>query len=243
MVTTFRLLVVFLGSLLCAVALGCSKKVDSAKPGEAEAPHAAAKGLPPLVLGDDTKHLMLTWVDESGDFKVVEKIADVPASQRTQVRVVVVGQDAGTGEAVYVADLTQKDAAGHYSVKSMSRTDWDGVGAAKRKARLEQLAPGSEKAEQAAANLADGPIIIYGASWCKPCHDAENYLRGKGLKVVKKDIEEDPLANQEMREKLQRSHLPGASIPIIDIRGRLLVGFSAGAIDEALQATGKTKTL
>jgi len=221
---------------------GCSKTAPSAQPG-ADNKSAVAGGLPKLLLSDETKNLMLTWVDESGDFKVVEKIADVPATSRAQVRVVIAGQESGTAELVYVADLNQKDASGHYAVQAKTRAAWDEIGAAKRKARLEQLAPGAEKAEQAAATVAEGPVIIYGASWCKPCHDAENYLRSKGVKVITKDIEADPLANEEMRDKLARSHIPNASIPIIDVHGRLLVGFSAGAIDQALLATEKTKTL
>ncbi len=222
--------------------VSCSKSVPSAQPG-ADNKGVSAGGLPKLLLSDETKNVMLTWVDESGDFKVVEKIADVPAINRAQVRVVIVGQESGTADLVYVADLSQKDGSGHYAVQAKTRAAWDEIGATKRKARLEQLAPGTEKAEQVAATVANGPVIIYGASWCKPCHDAENYLRSKGVKVVKKDIEEDPLANEEMREKLARSHLPNASIPIIDVHGHLLVGFSAGAIDQALLATEKKKPL
>lgn len=186
---------------------------------------------------------MLTWVDESGDFRVVEKISDVPAVSRGQVRVVISGQDFGTAEAVYVADLSQKGPDGSYPVATKTRNQWDEIGAVKRKARLEQLAPGTPAAEHAAAVVAEGPVIVYGASWCKPCHDAENYLRSKGVQVVKKDIEEDAEANREMRDKLQRSHLPNASIPIIDVGGKLLVGFSAAALDQALLASGKLKTL
>ena len=39
------------------------------------------------------------------------------------------------------------------------------------------------------AAASDVTVIIYGADWCKPCHQAEDYLRSKGVRVVKKDVE------------------------------------------------------
>ena len=77
--------------------------------------------------------------------------------------------------------------------------------------------------------------IVYGADWCKPCHLAEDYLKRKGARVVKKDIEEDESAAAEMRRKLKRAGMGGSSIPILDIGGTMLKGFSEKAIDSALK--------
>jgi len=77
-------------------------------------------------------------------------------------------------------------------------------------------------------------VIIYGASWCGPCHQAADYLRKKGVPYVLKDIEEDANAGREMRAKLNNAGMRAGSIPVIDVRGKLLVGFSAQAVDEAL---------
>jgi hypothetical protein len=40
-----------------------------------------------------------------------------------------------------------------------------------------------------------------------------------------------------MQSKLQKSGLRGGSIPVIDVRGRVMVGFNPRAIEDALGRT------
>ncbi len=77
-------------------------------------------------------------------------------------------------------------------------------------------------------------VIIYGASWCGACHEAADFLKAKGIPYVLKDIEQTPGAAAEMRDKLARAGQRGGSIPVIDVRGQILVGYSASAIVQAL---------
>jgi glutaredoxin len=139
---------------------------------------------------------------------------------------------------VYVANLREKKADGTYPVTSMPRSEWDELGAKNRKARLEALAPSAmppaAPSSSAAAVAGDVSAIVYGASWCGPCHQAEALLKSLGVKVTKKDIEENPSAGAEMREKLQRVHRQGGSIPVIDVMGQILIGFSPGALRAAV---------
>jgi glutaredoxin len=234
-----RLCVALMGLLFALLGAQCSKPSVEGQGSEAQE-QSEALGLPPLRLTDETRDLLLTWVDDEGNFKVATSRAEVPDAARRQVRVVVGGSEDGTGELVYVADLSERREDGTYAVSVKPRAAWDEVGAQKRSARLEELAPAKVPEAKPEAR---GPVIIYGASWCKPCHDAEAYLKAKGIPVVVKDIEKDALAQAEMGEKLRRAHLPGASIPIIDVHGRLLVGFSVSALDQALKAGGIAKSL
>jgi glutaredoxin len=164
----------------------------------------------------------------------------------------------GTGRLVYVANLASKAADGTYAVRTMTRAEWDEIGAARRKARLEALAPPASALPPASgAPGASAPpgsaqrppasgvvAIVYGADWCKPCHDAARYLRSRGVQVVEKDIEENEVARQEMVSKLQRAKMPpSASIPIIDVGGHLMVGFSASALDRAIEAAEAQRPL
>lgn len=231
--------------------LGCQTRTHSDSQNSA-APKSTE--LPALSIKADTPNLLLTWIDPQGDFHVVDKPADVPADARKEVRVVATDKEAGTADQVYVADLTQTAPDGSYKLKTLSRGAWDELGASRRKARLEALAPASAapaspttpgSAERAANKAPQGSVlaIIYGASWCKPCHDAESYLRSHGANVIKKDIEENEAAANEMKQKLARAGMGGASIPVIDIMGRILVGFSPPALDRALEAARGTKTL
>jgi glutaredoxin len=234
---------------------GCKNK-PSADDGEPVSAAPQSNALPPLELRDDTPNLLLTWVDEKGNFHVVQKPADVPKEGRARVRVVVTNKEDGTGRFVYVADLTKPNAKGAYPVSTMGRAAWDEVGASRRKARLEALAPSALPPVGSAPPGQGGPgtpgqgsaerivAIIYGASWCKPCHDAAAYLRQRGITVIEKDIEQNQLAASEMRGKLQKAGMPpSSSIPIIDIMGKLMVGFSANALDRAIQSAQEAKPL
>ncbi|WP_437671912.1 glutaredoxin domain-containing protein [Sorangium sp. So ce131] len=235
--------------VLAAAAPACNEKRD-----DGTTPAAAAAELPPLELRDDTANLMLTWIDAQGDTHVELRPADVPAEGRALVRAMLSDRTEGTRDVFYVADLTQKRPDGAYVVRSMPRREWEALLEKRRADHLAKTAPppaeapgpaGSAGAGAPAApsSLSGVTVIIYGASWCKPCHQAADYLRAKGVAAIVKDIEEDPAAAAEMQDKLAKSHQRGGSIPIIDVRGQILVGFSPGALDKALARAAGGVTL
>lgn len=230
---------------------GCKRHDDATgtKPVSA-APKASA--LPELSVKADTPNLLLTWIDDKGDFHVVQKPADVPPEGRKSVRVVQADKEAGTGDMVYVANLEETTPDGSYRLKTMTRAQWDELGASRRKARLEALAPSA--APPPTASVAGGSgdkrpamgklvAIIYGANWCKPCHAAEDYLKSHGVTVIHKDIEESEAAQAEMQQKLARAGRGGASIPVIDIMGQILIGYSPAALDQAIRTAQSAKAL
>lgn len=198
-----------------------------------------ALALPELEVTDETPDLLLTWVDEAGDFKVVERVEAVPEPARKAVRVVQTTRDDGTGEQVYVADLTAANGAGHYPVATWSRAEWEALGADKRNKRLEQLAPSAKRALEEARHTQKGGAsvraVVYGADWCKPCHDAEAFLKGLGIEVAKKNIETSSAARAEMTAKLKRAGQGGASIPVIDVAGQIFVGFNRQVLSRAVR--------
>ena len=240
--------------LLVTLLAGCRSKDESPAPA-GSAPAAAApraNELPPLVVKPDTPNLLLTWIDDKGDFHVVMKPDDVPVEGKKNVRVVVTDKSAGTADLVYVANLDERAPDGSFRLKTMTRAAWDELGAAKRKARLEALAPSAAPPPTAsvAAAAPRGPAspsrvvaIIYGASWCKPCHSAGDYLKAHGVTVIHKDIEESAAAAAEMRQKLDRAGRGGASIPVIDIMGQILIGYSPSQLDRAIKAAENAKPL
>lgn len=240
----------FIASVALAAA-GCHRGTPDSGGDNGAAPKSGK--LPPLKLTDNTKNLLLTWIDKKGDFHVVQKVSAVPSQGRKAVRVVVTNDRNGTGRLVYVANLTKKRPDGTYPVTSMTRAEWNDKGASLRKARMEAFAPsaapppssGAPPASAAPGASAHSGLvaIIYGANWCHPCHEAARYLREHGVKVIHKDIENNEVARREMEDKLAAAHIHTSSIPVIDIDGRLLVGFSPTAIDRALAAVQGSQTL
>jgi glutaredoxin len=230
---------------------GCRSTTRSGTAPTAEAIAAAEPALPGLRLADDTPNLLLTWLSDDGDFRVEERIDAVPPEHRKQVRVVVTDQTAGAGASVYVADLSVKREDGTYAVSSLPRAEWEKLGADKRKTRMEAFAPTAPSEPAAAGTGSAEPsirppdfaaaesavtAIVYGADWCKPCHDAERYLKSLGVAVTKKNIEESRAAQAEMQQKLARANRTGSSIPVIDVMGRIFVGYSPVSLKQAVEA-------
>jgi glutaredoxin 3 len=72
-------------------------------------------------------------------------------------------------------------------------------------------------------------VIIYSADWCAFCHAAKEYLDGKGIEYLEKNVEENPEYAQEAVEKSNQM-----GIPVIDIDDTIIVGFDRPKIDAAL---------
>ena len=234
------------------LALGCSRK---------SAPTAEATAEPPAV-SDKTEGLLLTWIDEKGEFHAEQRVADVPASGRDMVRVRVLdpATDVASADRVFVADLRVAKEDGSYQVRSILRAEFEDV-AVKRREKSGTAVLSAKAAASGAIGAVNGvgagagngaggdnpggggngaavagrpAVIIYGASWCGPCHQAAAHLKKRGVVFVERDIEQDSSAAREMQSKLAKAGMRGGSIPVIDVRGRMLLGFDANAVDRAL---------
>lgn len=230
---------------IALLALACSKKKD-----DGTSPIAPGT-LPPLTIRDDTPELMLTWIDDKGDTHVALRPPEVPDAGRKLVRVIVADREAGTRDLFYVADLTKKRDDGAYDTRVVRRREWEDEIEKRRAGYLAKAAPPPDPAASGSAAApppAPAPagvyaVIIYGASWCRPCHEAAAYLKKKGVPYVMKDVDETPGAQAELREKLARAGQHGGAIPVLDVRGQILVGYDPRAIDRALAKAGAGTTL
>jgi glutaredoxin len=205
-----------------------------------------------IVVKADSEGLLLTWIDDKGDFHVETRVADVPMIGRDTVRVVDPNRDVGThADRIVVVDLRQTGVDGAFPLRTMTRADFEAIAVARREKAgptLAAAAPSAASSQAPAGSAAAEPepgasktagkpaVIIYGAEWCGACHDAARYLRSKGIAYIEKDVEKDPSAAREMQQKLAKNGLRSGSIPVIDVRGRVMVGFNASEVDSALGA-------
>lgn len=234
----------------------CKRHVTRDDPQE-QGTAPVASVLPALSLTDDTPDLLLTWIDAKGDAHTTVKPAEVPTEGRDQVRVVVTTKEEGTHELFYVANLTVKSADGTYPVTTVPRNEWDSTISKRRAPLLAEANPQNAATDDPAAPGAPGAaavgdnagaphppsapatnftVIVYGASWCGACHQAMAYLKKKHIPAIEKDVEADPRAQAEMEQKLARAGRRGGSIPVIDVKGTILIGFEANALDAAVRA-------
>ncbi len=239
-------------ALCVALALPTAISLAGCKRGEAAQKSESEPGAPTLVVRDDSEGLLLTWIDERGDFHVEQRVSDVPLVGRDTVRVVDPSKEEGThGEGIVVADLRQARSDGTYSVRALTRTEFDAFAISRREKHTATLAsaqpsgplappPETVGTDSLAPNRAPTSpsarpaVIIYGAEWCGACHQAAAWLKKKNIAFVEKDIEADATADNEMRAKLKTAGLRSGSIPVIDVRGVVMVGFSADKIEAAL---------
>ena len=197
--------------------------------------------LPALTLTDDSDGILLTYIDGHGDAHTADKMRDVPKKWRKRVRVVT--KDAGDGQLFYVADLRTKDANGSYPVSTMSRADWEALIAAKRNRHRAKNDDTRNKRDRSGLEGAGLRAIVYGADWCKLCHDATSFLRRRGVTVREVDIEKQAFYRREMNDKLRKINRLGGSIPVIDVSGIVVVGFDERRLENVIRRASQRQTL
>lgn len=224
--------------LLLAFAGGCRKSTP-------DAPSQAA-ALPPLEVSRDGKWLF-TYLDPKGEFTTTDDPKVIPPGAQRVVRVVDparAAQERRDVVRVYVVDVSEVLKAGKAQAKELSREAFE-TGA------MAQLPPGEssvwprtpggvapapdEPPPAAPAASAGAPVVtIYGTSWCGACKAARQYLSARKIPFADKDIERDAEAARELQTKATRLGVPANRVPILDVRGRLLVGFDKARLEALL---------
>jgi arsenate reductase-like glutaredoxin family protein len=184
--------------------------------------------------------LLFTYVEPSGMFATTDRAEKVPEVARRVVRVM--GQARGAVQRrnnanVEVIDLRELLAKGKTPPRVISREAFE-TGA------LAQLPPGDScplagphrPALPEQPERADPPgelpiVILYGTPWCEACQAARQYLVSNLIPFTAKDIENDSSAARELQQKASRFGIAADRVPILDVRGRLLVGYDETRMD------------
>jgi glutaredoxin-like YruB-family protein len=72
-------------------------------------------------------------------------------------------------------------------------------------------------------------VIVFSTPTCSFCNMAKKYFREKGIKFSDVDVSCDPAAARDM---VRRSGQQG--VPVIDIGGKIVVGFDRAKINKYL---------
>ncbi len=72
-------------------------------------------------------------------------------------------------------------------------------------------------------------VILFTTPTCPHCRAAKQYLRARGIRFKDVDVSRDRAA---LRDMVRRSGQTG--VPVIDIGGKIVVGFNRRRIDELL---------
>jgi len=73
-------------------------------------------------------------------------------------------------------------------------------------------------------------IVIYTTKLCPWCERLKAWLKERKIPFEEKNVEEDPIAAQEM---IMKSGQQG--VPVIEIDGKIIIGFDVEALKKALK--------
>ncbi|MBN1267352.1 MAG: NrdH-redoxin [Anaerolineales bacterium] len=72
-------------------------------------------------------------------------------------------------------------------------------------------------------------VIVFSTPSCSYCTMAKKYFRQKGVRFKDVDVSRDPSAARDMQRRSGQS-----GVPVIDIGGKIIVGFNRPQIDQYL---------
>jgi glutaredoxin 3 len=232
--------------LACVTALALTACKRSAP----EAPPAPSAKAPATIEVLKEGRWLFTYAEPKGTFATTDKPDSVPESARALVRVFDPSAPEKTpgGGQVYVTNLNDVLSKGRAPARPMSREAFEtGALAAHPTGESSPLAAQTMRpvpipaidggaAAAPAPPTAGGPAVvtIYGTSWCGACRAARQYFAGRKIPFADKDIEKDADAARELAAKAAKMGIPTDRVPVIDVRGRLLLGFDRARIEMLL---------
>lgn len=81
----------------------------------------------------------------------------------------------------------------------------------------------------------EAPVVVYGSRSCRHTSAARDYLRARNLPVRFREVDGDIDASDEMHARANAAHVTLTGIPMLVVRGRVVVGFNPDAIERALR--------
>jgi glutaredoxin len=213
-----------------------------------EAPPAPGPGAGATIEVLKDGRWLFTYAEPNGAFATTDKPDSVPETARAVVRVFDPAAPEKTpgGGRVYVTNLNEVMSKGRAIARPMSREAFETAALAAHPTgessplAAQQMKPAPIPVVDAAIPsvppVAGGPpvVTIYGTSWCGACRAARQYLAGRKIPFADKDIERDPEAARELAAKAAKMGIPTDRVPVIDVRGRLLLGFDRARIEALL---------
>ena len=214
-----------IGLLILAALGGCRR-------GERELPQEAReREAPQARVFAASDALMFVYAGVSGRFETCAAMADVPEASRRVVRVIeptAGGAPRGDYDQVYVVDL--RSVGDTFEASVMPRAEFERRAlAALPPGQLSRMSIPGGGGEQGAIAPHDD-IILYGTSWCGACKQARTFLTQRGVAFIDRDVEKDAQAAAELAAKARAAGISATGVPIIDVRGKLLVGFDAARL-------------
>jgi glutaredoxin len=217
---------------LLAVTAACEDEKPPAPPPTSPDAPAGASATAEAFFEPGATPAVLTYAGDRGRFADTSKPETVPEEAKGLVRVRLLEGQAAPPGTVWVANLRTPDEGGkRYRLQAVERDDFEELALGQGRSSAVDLPQGLEPPKQLA--VTDG-VVVYKTAWCGVCKQVESYLKKKGVAYEAKDIEQDRQAAGELQAKAQAQNVRTGSVPIIDVRGQLVVGFDRARLEKLL---------
>jgi glutaredoxin len=186
---------------------------------------------------------LFTYVESNGTFSTTDKPEIIPDASRKMVRVVDPAQTkSGDTADVYTVDVNELLKGQKAEAHPLPREAFETSALAQLPPGDSSLRAGHPAALPSGAGGAPAfpsapgtPVVtVYGTSWCGACRAARQYFSEHKIPFADKDIEADPAAARELAEKASKMGIPTDRVPVLDVRGRLLLGFDRARVEALL---------
>jgi glutaredoxin len=222
---------------LLAAALGLLVACEEERPPAPPAAASPAAGEDPAAPAEaffepSATPAVLTYAGDRGAFADTSKPEAVPEEARGLVRVRLLEGQAAPPGMVWVTNLRTPEPDGRgFALRAIERDMFEELALGQGRKSAVELPQGLEPPKQVAVT---GGVIVYKTAWCGVCKQVESYLKKKGVAYEAKDIEQDRQAAAELAAKAQAQHVRTGSVPVIDVRGQLVVGFDRARLEKLL---------
>lgn len=209
-----RAAIVVIAVAAVALAIGCRRRAD--------APADAAPLASEVVLVADDPAPVL-YVDVTGEVRTARGVASVPAASRHAVALD--GPD-GPGGAVWIADAST--VAASWPARRGTRLDLERLGLAGLPPGLASRVTLPDPGPPGALPPPAQGVVVYGTRWCGACADTRAWLDARGVAYRFRDVDDavgDPGAALDAARACAAVGAPDDRVPVIDVAGRVLVGF------------------
>ncbi len=82
---------------------------------------------------------------------------------------------------------------------------------------------------------AEAPVVVYGTTSCRYTRMALDWFAAHRVPTRFRNVETDLATYDEMINRMTAARVGGQGVPVLDVRGRVLVGFSADEVERALR--------
>lgn len=221
--------------LVMATSGACQKTQHEEGPGDPDA--ASAPALESFQVRDSDSNLVFQYaVPGASELKVARKVTDIPQASRGNVIVLSTAFRKGDIPAnlVIVANLSKPETDGTYPFRLVSRYD-----------RVRPTGPSAASGGGAsvgatgptASSSADNKVLLFSTSWCPHCRTARQWLEANRIPFEEKNVESDPAAQSLLAQLGRKQGLSDnmlSSVPILYVKGQLILGFNQAELARLL---------